>query len=149
MKKFIVLVLTLVCTLGFVGCNNSINHIGTVKDSNSNFDVNNSGDLNTKPDSTSYKSEYKSIESGVIDYKTTESLKKLAIDEVKSQLIFSDQAVFSWHDWSFGCNDNLYYVTSFVNTKSIIETRNDNPFTIIYRLNNNKYKLVYLFLMTP
>lgn len=78
----------------------------------------------------------------IVDSSVADSLCILAEERVKSQLNYPATADFSWLDWSYGRERDLYSVSSSVTAKNAYGVESELPFTLIYQVDGDTATLL-------
>lgn len=96
-------------------------------------------------DNDIYKQGYEpyQISDYLVDSSVAAELQSMSKDYVKQQLNYPSSADFSWLDWAYGRERDLYSVSSNVKAKNAFGVESEVPFKLIYQVKDKAYKLMY------
>lgn len=82
----------------------------------------------------------------IVDPSIAAELQVISEDHVKSQLNYPSTADFSWLNWGFGRDHDLYSVSSTVKAENAFGVEDELPFTITYQVTDGQAKLLLFVL---
>ena len=86
------------------------------------------------------------IEDYMVDTDIAAELQIITEDYVRSQLNYPSTADFSWLDWSYGRDHDLYSVSGRVTAQNGFGMESEVPFKLIYQLDDTQANLMYFTL---